>query len=587
MTAKLITGLFLMTLALLAGCAAEPLVPEPQGPTAGWEVMRPNPAGQTLTGVWSDGPDNVWGVGNLGTIVHWNGERTLEVDSPTADEISSIDGWSAHDLYAAASRQILHFDGRTWEVHSRGERGAFNDVLCGPDGHLYSVGTEGIRVFQGGSWRIIAGPEGPATTLWIGPDQLVRAGEGGRVWVVENGKTQLELELPNLGIEDGDGRYLIARNETGQYLLFTWSQDSGWSRNEGAYFSVRAVLDRGDYVASDNSGLWTSSDQLWRNTLGRWIFALNKVGDRDFVAAGSSGTLLYCSPDSLTGDFVVTENYQGLGYSLVGCLTGTSDQDIWAGERLTRVLHYDGSRWHNESTPLPYATVQKIQVFGEGWVAATASNGLALRRPDTGHWSDLADAPVTISHMQCISPDSILIANFMGYQLWNGTSWLDLEARDGLIGGLTRTAGGALYSLEKAEGTTLKMWDGAGFESVLDIPGFQGQHLLASRASDTLWLVGHMNTSESQSVVFRYREGVLAPVSEGVRLPQPLTGMVDHGADDFFLLGPDALWRFHDDLWTVQQGLPENDYFGAIWSSPEGGVYVQGHSLFYKNYAQE
>jgi hypothetical protein len=199
----------------------------------------------------------------------------------------------------------------------------------------------------------------------------------------------------------------------------------------------------------------------------------------------------------------------------------------------------------------------------------------------------LADAPVTISHMQCISPDSILIANFMGYQLWNGTSWLDLEARDGLIGGLTRTAGGALYSLEKAEGTTLKMWDGAGFESVLDIPGFQGQHLLASRASDTLWLVGHMNTSESQSVVFRYREGVLAPVSEGVRLPQPLTGMVDHGADDFFLLGPDALWRFHDDLWTVQQGLPENDYFGAIWSSPEGGVYVQGHSLFYKNYAQE
>jgi hypothetical protein len=589
MTAKLITGLFLMTLALLAGCAGEPLEPEILGPTGGWEAMRPSPAGQALDGVWSDGPENVWGVGTFGAIVHWNGERTLEVDSPTNDHIVDIDGWAADDLYAAAGSQVLHFDGRTWETHSQGEDRAFTCVLCGPDGQLYAAGYSGLLVFQDGNWRRIPGP-GDGEVLWVGPNQQVRMiSEGDQVWVVQDGEAQLEQDFPTLWIKDGDGSYLIARDHGGHDQLFTWSAGSGWSMDEEIGSSARVVLDLGLAVIADNSGVRRVHDQLqlWENNVGRWIYALKKVGDRELVAAGSSGTLLYFSLDSEEWPFAVTDNFQGPGYSAVNCLTGTSDQDIWAGEWYSRVLHYDGSTWVREYAGLPYASVDKIQVFGDGWVAAAADNGVSLRRPDTGDWTPLPLASTTIGQMQAISPDSIMVSIYWGYQLWNGSHWSDLEAQDGRVRGLTRTAAGILFSLESDEDATLKTWSGEEFETVLRISGFKGESLWASRASETIWLAGRVSTSAENTMVYRYRDGMLDLVSEGVPLPQVIRGVVDHGPDDIFLSAYNALWRFHDGAWTSEQGLPENSDLEAIWASPEGGVYVQGHTLYYKNYAQE
>ena len=588
MTAKLITGLFLMTLALLAGCAGEPLEPEIQGPTGGWEALRPSPVGQRLTGVWSDGPENVWGVGYYGAIVHWNGERTLEVDSPTTRDITAIDGWAADDLYAAAGSQVLHFDGRTWEIHSQGEDRDFTSVLYGPDGQLYAAGYSGLLVFQDGNWRRIPGP-GDGEVLWVGPNQQVRMiSEGDQVWVVQDGEAQLEQRFLNTEILDGNGRFLITQDySTGDCQKFAWFEDSGWVLTEEIWASSRAVLDVGLSVTASNSGIWTSSNQLWEDNSGRWIYDLKKVGVRDFVAAGSSGTLLYFSFDSDEWPYVVTENFQGVGYSAVNCLTGTSDQDIWAGEWYSRVLHYDGSTWIREYAGLPYSWINRIQVFGDGWVAAAADNGVSLRRPDTGDWTPLPLASTTIGQMQAISPDSIMVSIYWGYQLWNGSHWSDLEAHDGRVRGLTRTAAGTLFSLESDEDTTLKTWSGEEFETVLRIPEFTGESLWASRASETIWLAGRVSTSAENTMVYRYRDGMLDLVSEGVPLPRIILDMADHGPDDIFLSAYNALWRFHDGAWTSEPGLPEASDFEAIWASPEGGVYVQGHTLYYKNYAQE
>jgi hypothetical protein len=71
----------------------------------------------TLEAIWGSGPNDIWAVGDKGTIRHMTdgGSRWDIVSSPTTNALHAIWGSGPSDIWAAGDHgTILHFDGNAW-----------------------------------------------------------------------------------------------------------------------------------------------------------------------------------------------------------------------------------------------------------------------------------------------------------------------------------------------------------------------------------------------------------------------------------------------------------------------------------------
>ncbi len=82
----------------------------------GWCWENPLPQGNTLYAVWASTENDIWAVGELGTLLHYNGSYWKLFVSPTRKTLHAIDG-RVGDVWAAGDNGIiLHFDGGSWAV---------------------------------------------------------------------------------------------------------------------------------------------------------------------------------------------------------------------------------------------------------------------------------------------------------------------------------------------------------------------------------------------------------------------------------------------------------------------------------------
>ena len=73
--------------ALILSLVAAAIVPTPPPVAAAsddWEWQNPLPQGNSLHGVWVKSPNDVFAVGELGTILYYNGSSWFSMSSPTA-----------------------------------------------------------------------------------------------------------------------------------------------------------------------------------------------------------------------------------------------------------------------------------------------------------------------------------------------------------------------------------------------------------------------------------------------------------------------------------------------------------------------
>ena len=115
-----------------------------------------------LHAVWGTSPDDVWAVGDKGTIVHWDGVEWKKVRSPVNLLLYDIWGTSANNIYAirislAQQSQLIHYDGNNWiEITDQlpaGERN-FTSLWFDKGGTGYVVGNN-VLYYNGGSFNRI------------------------------------------------------------------------------------------------------------------------------------------------------------------------------------------------------------------------------------------------------------------------------------------------------------------------------------------------------------------------------------------------------------------------------------------------
>ena len=97
---------------------------------------------QALSGlyaVWGSGPDDVWAVGDNGTIRHASAKAKLWtiIESPTTENLRGIWGSGPNDVWVVGEHgTLLHYDGAEWRTATGG-------FVPGTKPHLYSVWGSG------------------------------------------------------------------------------------------------------------------------------------------------------------------------------------------------------------------------------------------------------------------------------------------------------------------------------------------------------------------------------------------------------------------------------------------------------------
>ena len=109
------------------------------GVTAGWKVI-PSNTNQDLRDVWGSAPDNIWAVGESGTILHWNGSSWSPDNSTTTIDLTAISGSAADDIWAMGWNLLLHYDGSSWSA----------SPLPNTDDYLWDVWASAGQTFVAG-----------------------------------------------------------------------------------------------------------------------------------------------------------------------------------------------------------------------------------------------------------------------------------------------------------------------------------------------------------------------------------------------------------------------------------------------------
>jgi len=137
---------------------------------ADWAVIEDIIAPQCLS-LWGSDPLNVFVGCDSGVVLYYNGNNWTTQTTMTLSRIYSIQGFNSRQVYAAgyAIDQSPHdstfyyffeYDGTTWEVlntfvdYPFAPPGLFGYRLwASPEGNLYSIGDDGLYLWQSNSWR--------------------------------------------------------------------------------------------------------------------------------------------------------------------------------------------------------------------------------------------------------------------------------------------------------------------------------------------------------------------------------------------------------------------------------------------------
>ncbi len=164
-----------------------------------WTTLRSG-SPYTLWGIWGSSPTDIWAVGGDvmrsvdSVLLHYDGTTWTEETSVSKpnDMYFKIWGSGADDVWAVSERGvIIHYDGTSWSEVTTGNTKRLITVNGTGSNDVYAVGgvIEGVLLhYDGTSWQPEdTGLGGGLLGVWPGADSLFVAGFSGLMGMRENG----------------------------------------------------------------------------------------------------------------------------------------------------------------------------------------------------------------------------------------------------------------------------------------------------------------------------------------------------------------------------------------------------------------
>ena len=273
-----------------------------------WERM---PSGTTnnLGSIWGITSNNLFAVGNNGTIIHFNGSTWSPLSSETTSNLTQVWGTSGNDVFAVGEKgTILHYDGAVWTSMKNDINNDIRGIWGVSSTEVYAVGFNGMILrYDGTSWRLtnsrsnkdLLGVWGTSST------NIFAVGYTGTMlhfdgisWNIMNSATRNDL----LGIWGSSSKNIYATGDAGTILHFngiTWSPMTSNKTNTicglgGASDNSIYAVGSGEIVLSYEGSQWISKI----NDEKKEQVASLENSKTDILAAGDAGTVLHYNKDN-------------------------------------------------------------------------------------------------------------------------------------------------------------------------------------------------------------------------------------------------------------------------------------------------
>ena len=269
-----------------------------------------------LNGVWGAESDEVFAVGNLGTITYFDGSNWDDMKSGTTNDLNGIWGDDDDDVHAVGnSGTILHYDGSDWSAESSGAANDLNGIWGSDDDDVYAVGSAGtILHYDGSDWSALSSvTANDLNGIWGNDnDNIYAVGNSGTIlhydgadWSTVSSGTTSDLQCI-WGAYDAD---IFAAGNSGTVVYY---DGSDWnlmdSDTTSDLYGIWGADDSNIFVAGESGAIeyydGSGFEAMNRNTNNK-LQAVWGFSSIDVFTAGNSGTILRYMPpmiDSISED---------------------------------------------------------------------------------------------------------------------------------------------------------------------------------------------------------------------------------------------------------------------------------------------
>lgn len=351
--------------------------------TNGWSLVSQTLTSSRLNSVWGTGSDDVFVVGEDGTILHYDGNAWVLMENETTACLNDVWGTSSDNVYAVGSSgTILHYDGTVWSMLPCSTVNDLNGIWGLSANNIYAVGSNGTLLHYNG-------------LIW----NLINSG--------------IDIDLNGVWGTSEDGIYVVGNNGPD-----TWTPED---------YSGSILNYNGNTCTEVSSGMASYLYDIWGN------------GSSDMIAVGYwtgyRPAVLQYDGDSWTR---MTTNIYGDLFDV----WGTSPINVYAVGGVSKnirtgfVRHYNGSTWDN--------THDIDGIFLRGIWGTSNSDILAVG--DSGtilHYAGDNDPPTIISTAPADGSTGVHPSNLEIYAQFSENmdttiaagSLFTLTGNDGLISG--------------------------------------------------------------------------------------------------------------------------------------------------------
>ena len=154
-------------------------------PLNDWESLSRN---IYLRGVWGSASNDVFAVGDSGTVLHWNGSAWSKMTTGTTAELHRVWGTSGSNVYVSgAGGTLLRYDGSSWSTVTVPTSESLERIWGSSASDLYVGGANATLLhFNGSSWSAVSTPIDPTYTIFgvwgTSASNVYIGGSGGQVY---------------------------------------------------------------------------------------------------------------------------------------------------------------------------------------------------------------------------------------------------------------------------------------------------------------------------------------------------------------------------------------------------------------------
>lgn len=349
-----------------------------------------------LSGLWGTGANDIFAVGDRGSIRHFDGKIWSRQPCRTAQDLYSVWGASPEAVFAVGRWGVsLHYDGSQWRELETNTKRALTAIWGVNEGEVYTIGRGGVvRQFNGRAWRKLWCPheERDLFAIWgRGSGDVFFAGDAGMLLHYDGSKCRALAPLDDIDVRAlvgvGSGE-LLAIGLHGQTLRVALEQDERTPLSHGVTAALHDVWVDPEpggerRLAVGDGGLILEHDgEQWRPLdtgleLDQTLHALWSDGET-VIAAGRRGTVIHFDGERWT-------KVGGNSATIHLDLWGASSTDVYLVGAGGSILHFDGERWEPQRSGV---TLSLAAIWGSGPadLFAVGVGGVALHY-DGESWS--------------------------------------------------------------------------------------------------------------------------------------------------------------------------------------------------------